>query len=169
MVLLTCCPCTWALAVMESWRRFPASLSVFWHRVWPGWGRVSPLDGFYMTLGYLMHSCIVWRLTSQDCCISLYWNRLGGDEGRCDTVSDFTRMLGECLGGGRRGVIVLESGERLREEGSLLSVFTRLQEITGCNVCTIVETRLDWGRLKASLSVLLPCTSPSIPGMSWLS
>ena len=84
--------------------------------------------------------------------------QLGGSEGRCDTVSDFTRMLGECMVGGRRGVIVLESGERLREEGSLLSVFTRLQEITGCNVCTIVETRLDWGRLRPPQDIISPVT-----------
>ena len=84
--------------------------------------------------------------------------QLGGGEGRCDTVSDFIRMLRECLGGGRRGVIVLESGERLREEGSMLSVFTRLQEITGCNVCTIVETRLDWGRLRPPQDIISPVT-----------
>ena len=76
--------------------------------------------------------------------------QLGGSEGRCDTVSDFTRMLGECSGGGRRGVIVLESGESLREEGSLLSVFTRLQEITGCNVCTIVGDQSRLGQAEAS-------------------
>jgi len=84
--------------------------------------------------------------------------QLGGVVGKCDTVSDFTRMLAECLGGGRRGVIVLESGERLREEGTLLSVFTRLQEITGCNVCTIVETRLDWGRLRPPQDIISPVT-----------
>ena len=86
--------------------------------------------------------------------------QLGGSEGRCDTVSDFTRMLGECSGGGRRGVIVLESGETLREEGSLLSVFTRLQEITGCKVCTIVETRLDWGRLRPPQDIISLVTLP---------
>eukprot|EP00092_Neocalanus_flemingeri_P000784 GFUD01000835.1.p1 GENE.GFUD01000835.1~~GFUD01000835.1.p1 ORF type:complete len:445 (+),score=118.05 GFUD01000835.1:59-1393(+) len=85
-------------------------------------------------------------------------DQLGGGEGKCETVSDFTRMLGECLGGGKRGVIVLESGERLRDESTMLSVFTRLQEITGCNVCTIVETRLDWCRLRPPQDIISPIT-----------
>jgi len=85
-------------------------------------------------------------------------DQLGGAEGRCDSLSDFTRMLGECLGEGRRGVIVLESGERLRDEGTMLSVFTRLQEITGCNVCTIVETRLDWAKLRPPQDIISPIT-----------
>jgi len=91
----------------------------------------------------------------------LYQNiieQLGGGEGRCENVSDFTRILGECLGEGRRGVIVLESGERLRDEGALLSVFTRLQEMTGCNVCTIIETRLDWARLRPPQDINTPIT-----------
>jgi len=84
--------------------------------------------------------------------------QLGGGARKCDSVSDFTRMLGECLEGDGRGVIVLESGERLREESTMMSVFTRLQEITGCNVCTIVETRLDWNKLRPTQDIVSPIT-----------
>ena len=77
------------------------------------------------------------------------------DDIRCDNVSDFTRMLTECLGD-RRAVIVLENGDRLRDEMSLMSVFTRLQEITRCNVSTILETRLDWSKLRPAEDILTP-------------
>merc|ERR1719228_3095163 len=40
----------------------------------------------------------------------------------------------------------------------MMSVFTRLQEITGCNVCTIVETRLDWNKLRPTQDIVSPIT-----------
>ena len=55
-----------------------------------------------------------------------------------------------------RAVIVLENGERLREDTALLSVFTRLQEMTGCNLTTLIETRLDWSKLRPAEDVLTP-------------
>ena len=59
--------------------------------------------------------------------------QLGGPAGRCDTVSDFVRELGAVVGTGR-AVLVLESGERLREDSALLAILTRLQEATGAQV-----------------------------------
>ena len=70
-------------------------------------------------------------------------------------MSDFTRQLRDILGEDR-AVIVLENGDRLRDDLSLLSVFTRIQEITGCNVTSIIETRLDWSKLRPSEDVLTP-------------
>ena len=74
---------------------------------------------------------------------------------KCDNVSDFTRLLGDTLGEGR-AVIVLENAERLREDLALFSVVTRLQEVTSCNVACILETRLDWSKLRPSEDVLTP-------------
>jgi len=80
--------------------------------------------------------------------------------GRCDTASDFLTELGRVLGGAGRAVLVLEGAERLREEGSLLQVFTRLQELSGCNVCCVLETRLDWSRLRPAADLATPLVVP---------
>ena len=74
---------------------------------------------------------------------------------KCDNVSDFTRMLMGIVGD-KKAVIHLENGDRLRDDLSLLSVFTRIQEITGCNVTSILETRLDWSKLRPSEDVITP-------------
>lgn len=74
---------------------------------------------------------------------------------KCDNVSDFTRLLGDTLGQGK-AVIVLENAERLRDDVSLLSVLTRLQEVTKCNITCVLETRLDWSKLRPSEDVLTP-------------
>ena len=69
-------------------------------------------------------------------------SQLSDDESehvKCENVSDFTRMIGEVVE--RRAVIVLENGERLRDDLTLLSVFTRLQEMSGANVSVVIETR----------------------------
>ena len=58
--------------------------------------------------------------------------------------------------GDKKAVIHLENGDRLRDDLSLLSVFTRIQEITGCNVTSILETRLDWSKLRPSEDVITP-------------
>ena len=81
--------------------------------------------------------------------------QLGVTGTKCDNVSDFTRLLGDTLGEGR-AVIVLENAERLREDLALFSVVTRLQEVTSCNVACILETRLDWSKLRPSEDVLTP-------------
>ena len=73
---------------------------------------------------------------------------------KCDNVSDFIRIIGERVKG--KAVIVLENAERLREDISLLSVMTRLQEVTNCNICTILETRLDWSKLRPPGDILSP-------------
>ena len=75
--------------------------------------------------------------------------------GRCDTVSDFLAELPRLVGTGR-AVLVLEGAERLREEGSLLQVFTRLRELCGANVCAVLETRLEWGSLRPSQDIASP-------------
>ena len=74
---------------------------------------------------------------------------------KCDNVSDFTRLLGDTLGHGK-AVIVLENADRLRDDVSLLSVLTRLQEVTKCNIACVLETRLDWSKLRPSEDVLTP-------------
>ena len=82
--------------------------------------------------------------------------QLGAEEGiRCDNVSDFTRLLKETVLHGK-AVIVLENADRLREDVSLLSVMTRLQEVTNCNISCILETRLDWSKLRPAGDVLTP-------------
>ena len=73
---------------------------------------------------------------------------------KCDNVSDFIRIIGERVRG--KAVIVLENAERLREDISLLSVMTRLQEVTKCNISTILETRLDWSKLRPPGDLLSP-------------
>jgi len=52
--------------------------------------------------------------------------------------------------------IVLENAERLRDDVSLFSVMTRLQEVTRCNIACILETRLDWSKLRPSEDILTP-------------
>ena len=74
---------------------------------------------------------------------------------KSDNVSDFTRLLGDTVGEGK-AVIVLENAERLRDDVSLFSVLTRLQEVTKCNIACILETRLDWSKLRPSEDVLTP-------------
>merc|ERR1719219_2557783 len=67
-------------------------------------------------------------------------DQLGASDVKCDNVSDFARLLADQVGQSK-AVIVLENAERLREDFSLLSVMTRLQELTRCNISTILETR----------------------------
>jgi origin recognition complex subunit 5 len=74
---------------------------------------------------------------------------------KSDNVSDFTRLLGDTVGEGK-AVIVLENADRLREDVSLFSVLTRLQEVTKCNIACILETRLDWSKLRPSEDILTP-------------
>ena len=91
-------------------------------------------------------------------------------------MSDFLTELGRVVED-QSAVIVLEGAERLREEGSLLQVaprlvlglvfgkpviqciikvFTRLQELSNCNVCCVLETRLDWSRLRPASDIATP-------------
>jgi len=78
---------------------------------------------------------------------------------KLDTVSDFLTELGRVVGD-QSAVIVLEGAERLREEGTLLQVFTRLQELADCNVCCVFETRLDWSRLRPASDLTTPLVLP---------
>ena len=79
-----------------------------------------------------------------------------GERGvKADNVSDFTRLLADTVGEGK-AVIVLENAERLRDDVSLFSVMTRLQEVTRCNIACILETRLDWSKLRPSEDILTP-------------
>jgi len=82
-------------------------------------------------------------------------SQLGSSGLKCDNVSDFTRILSDCVEA-RRAVIVLENADRLRDDLSLLSVFTRIQEITDCQVTTVMETRLDWSKLRPAEDVITP-------------
>lgn len=82
-------------------------------------------------------------------------SQLGGDCDKCDNVSDFLVRLVSCVGDSRT-VVVLEHAERLRDDLSLLSVMTRLQEISECNVTTIMETRLDWSKITPAQDVIAP-------------
>ena len=116
-------------------------------------------------------STLRWHLASASLphafvhCVEVYQPRLlfqsaleqlGGDPKlRCDTVSDFLSFLSRLVGRGR-AVLVLEGAERLREEGSLLAVFTRLQELSGCNVCCVLETRLGWAKLRPCQDLASP-------------
>lgn len=83
---------------------------------------------------------------------------LGQTARRCDTASDLVTELQRLLGPtGGRAVLVLEQAERLREEGSLLGVFTRLQELSGLpGLCCVLETRLDWARLRPAEDLATP-------------
>ena len=87
--------------------------------------------------------------------------QLGVTGVKCDNVSDFTRLLADNLGEGR-AVIVLENAERLREDLSLFSVLTRLQEVTKCNIACVLETRLDWSKLRPSEDVLTPSNNEQL-------
>ena len=82
-------------------------------------------------------------------------DQLGASDVKCDNVSDFARLLADQVGQSK-AVIVLENAERLREDFSLLSVMTRLQELTRCNISTVLETRLDWSKLRPPGDVLTP-------------
>ena len=63
---------------------------------------------------------------------------------KCDNVSDFTRMLVQNLGA-KRAVIHLENGDRLRDDLSLLSVFTRIQ--VSSTECNFLWSRISWKML----------------------
>lgn len=64
-----------------------------------------------------------------------------------DSLSDFLSCLGE-LDPREPVLLLLEGGERLREEGNrLLHTLLRLQEITDRNICTVIETRLSWSKV----------------------
>jgi len=82
---------------------------------------------------------------------------LGGEARRCDNISEFLNHLRHDMEPGVRSVIVLQLADRLRDmDANLLQSFTRLQELTGLNICCIFETRLDWGKFRPTHDILTP-------------
>jgi len=82
---------------------------------------------------------------------------LGEKEKRCDNISDFLNHLRHDMDPGVRAVIVLQLADRLRDmDTNLLQAFTKLQELTGLNICCVFETRLDWGKFRPSHDVPTP-------------
>jgi len=83
--------------------------------------------------------------------------QLLGNHMKCDNMSEFLCHLRQELVPETRFVIVLEISDRLRDmDGNLLQVFLRLQELTGLNICCVLESRLDWSKFRPPQDVPTP-------------
>jgi len=78
-------------------------------------------------------------------------SQLLGEPRKCDNICDFVSYLRKELSPRKVYVILFEESERFRDVDLYYTqVFTRLQELTGCNISVIWESRIGWPRF-------LPC------------
>lgn len=80
---------------------------------------------------------------------------------RCDNMNDFIRMLKNVLTKGNLGgetvYIVIDKCERLRDmESNILPAFSRLNELTSCNVCVVFLSEIIFEKFRQGTGVREP-------------
>ena len=105
--------------------------------------------------GRLLYECILNQLRTTSSDLENTTNV------RCDNMNDFIRMLRSLLMegslGGETVYIVIDKCERLRDmEVNILPAFSRLSELTSCNLCVIFLSEIIFEKFRQGTGVREP-------------